>query len=73
MIKIRLKEIAEEKELNLNYIILNSGVSTGTVRNYWHNDTQRVDLDVLDRLCKLLDAHPSEFFDYDDTESEPDS
>lgn len=54
MINIRLKEAAESQGRNLNYIVLHSGVSTGTVRSYWHNKARRVDLDVVERICDLL-------------------
>lgn len=60
MVKLFLKEVATAKGHNLNYVILNSGVSIGTVRSYWHGKVERVDLDVIDRLCSLLDVDPGD-------------
>jgi DNA-binding Xre family transcriptional regulator len=60
MIEIRLKEVTEAKGHKLNYLVLHSGVSIGTVRNYWHNKAGRVDLDVLNRFCELLDVEPGD-------------
>lgn len=60
MVNIYLREVAEAKGHNLNYIVLHSGVSTGTVRSYWHNTARRIDLDVIDRLCALLDVEPGD-------------
>ncbi len=60
MIKLFLREVAESQGHNLNYVILNSGVSIGTVRAYWHNKASRVDLDVIDRLCDLLNVAPGD-------------
>lgn len=57
-IELNLKDIAEGQGHNLNYLILNSGVSVGTVRNYWYNKVRRVDLDVLERFCVLLNVQP---------------
>lgn len=71
MIEIRLREVAEAKGHNLNYLILHSGVSVGTVRNYWHKKSNRIDLDVLDRFCRTLNVGPGDLLVkvYDSTES----
>lgn len=60
MVTVVLREISESKGHNLNYLVLNSGVSIGTVRSYWHKKAQRVDLDVIDRFCELLDVEPGD-------------
>lgn len=60
MVTINLKEVAESKGYRLNHLVLHSGVSIGTVRSYWHKKAHRVDLDVIDRLCELLDVEPGD-------------
>ena len=58
MIQVRLREIAEGKGLNMSQVQIGAGVSMGSVRRYWYNDTGIIYLDVLDALCEFLDVKP---------------
>lgn len=58
MIQLRLREIAESKNVNKSQLSLRAQVGLGVVRRYWDSDTTSVDLRVLDMLCAALDCQP---------------
>lgn len=60
MIVIRLKELAEAKNLNMSQVQRRADITMGLVRRYWRNDTTSVDLRAIDRLCALLDCEPGD-------------
>lgn len=71
VVRLRLKEVAEEKGLNISQVQLGAGVSMGVARRYWYDDTDAVYLDVLDRLCDYLEVEPGELLErVESTESE---
>jgi DNA-binding Xre family transcriptional regulator len=67
MIQLRLQEVAEAKGLNISQVQIGSGLSMGTVRRYWYNETRAVYLDALDALCKFLKVKPGDLFDVERT------
>ena len=58
MIQLRLREIAESKNVNKSQLSLRAQVGLGVVRRYWDSDTTSVDLRVLDMLCAALECQP---------------
>jgi hypothetical protein len=54
MITIRLKEIAEQRRLNLSQVQRGAQLDMGLVRRYWHNQTTSVDLRALERIVDFL-------------------
>ncbi len=60
MARLRLKELAEERGLNMSQLQRRSGLTMGMVRRYWLNETGEVSLEALDRLAALLDVNPGE-------------
>ena len=67
-VKLRLREIAEEKGLTLSYVQRKSELTMGMVRRYWHNQTSSVKLDALGSLASLLDVNPKDLIGEDDSE-----
>lgn len=60
MIVIRLKELAEAKDLNMSQVQRRADITLGLVRRYWRNDTTSVDLRALDKLCVVLECEPGD-------------
>lgn len=56
MITIRLKEIAEQRQLNLSQVQRGAQLDMGLVRRYWHNQTTSVDLRALDKIIGFLNS-----------------
>lgn len=60
MITIRLRELAEAKQMNKSQVQRRTGLTLGVVRRYWNSDTTSVDLRAIDKLCDLLDCQPGD-------------
>ena len=59
-VRLKLKEIAEEKGYNLSQLQRKSGLTMGMVRRYWYNKTCQVTLEALGILAHLLGVTPGE-------------
>ena len=66
MIKVRVREVAEQKGLNLSQLQRKCDTPMGSVRRYWYaavggkekgKPLRSVDLDVLERLAKALEVN----------------
>ncbi len=69
MARLRLRELAEERGLNMSQVQRRSGLTMGAVRRYWYNTQDGkidgpplalVSLDALEKLASLLHVHPGE-------------
>lgn len=63
-IRIRLKEILEEKGISLNQLSFRTEMQRSQLRNYRDNKIQRMDIDILIRLCYVLDCDLHELIKY---------
>lgn len=55
-LKIRLKELLEEKGLNRYQLSLKAAMNWKQVERYYNNDITRLDTFVLCKLCTVLDC-----------------
>ncbi len=49
-----------EKRITATEISEKTGITRGTIRRLYHETAQRVDLDVLDKLCVYFDCEPGD-------------
>jgi DNA-binding Xre family transcriptional regulator len=63
MVIIRLKEIAESKNIKMTQLQKRTGLDVGVVRRYWRNETRSVDLQFLDKLCDFLNVTPGDLIE----------
>lgn len=63
MVKLRIKELAEQRNLNQARLAEKSGVTPQLVNRYWNYPMQRVDLDALAKIAQALEVNFSELFD----------
>lgn len=54
MLRLRVKELADERGLNRNQLQLKSGVTLPLLTRYWNNETRAVTLDALERIARAL-------------------
>lgn len=54
MIKCHLSRILGEKKLKISDVSRDTGINRGTLTRLYHETAERIDLDVLDQLCKYL-------------------
>ncbi len=58
MIRIRLKEVAEEKGLSMTKLSQRSEVSYNTVKSLFRDPYRPISTEVLERLAKALGVSP---------------
>lgn len=60
MTRLRLRELAQARGLNISQVQRQTGLTMGQVQRYWYNDTTLVALDALGVLARLLNVTPGE-------------
>ena len=63
-IKITLDTYLEEREISRYKIIKNCNVSQTQLNRYYRNQIERIDLDVLARICDYLQCEISDLLKY---------
>lgn len=69
-IRITLKEVMEERAISMNQLSFRAEMQRTQLRNYRDNKVQRVDIDILRRLCYVLECSLSELIRYVPSSSE---
>ena len=63
-IRIRLAEIMLEKDISLNQLSFRTEMQRTQLRNYRDNKIQRLDIDILKRLCYVLECDLHDLIEY---------
>ena len=63
MIRLRVREIAEAKGLNMAQLARKADVDVRTVRRIYREPTSEISTIVLDKLATALDVKPSDLID----------
>lgn len=66
MIRIRLQDLLNEKQKTLYWLRKQTGVSYPTLLRYAHNRVRKVDLDVLEKICAVLECELVEVLEMTD-------
>lgn len=53
---VDIKTIMEEKGISQNILAKITDLSINTIRNYYHSNIKRIDLDVVSRIAKALEC-----------------
>ncbi len=56
----RIKEIRKRKGISVDEVAEKLGVSVSTVYRYENSSITKIPIDVIDKLCKILDTTTSE-------------
>ncbi|MBZ2170263.1 helix-turn-helix domain-containing protein [Marinobacter sp. F4216] len=64
MIKCHLSRLMGEKKLKIVDVARETGVNRGTITRLYHETASRVELDVIEALCRYLDCEVGELFEY---------
>ncbi len=56
MLRLRVKEVAEAKNLNQSQLQIKAGVNMGLLRRYWHNDTREIRFELLEKIANALEV-----------------
>ncbi|MEW8086485.1 MAG: helix-turn-helix transcriptional regulator [Candidatus Thiodiazotropha endolucinida] len=66
MIKCHLSRIMGEKRLKIADVAKDTGINRGTLTRIYHETAQRLELDVLDKLCRYFECQVSDLFEWVD-------
>jgi putative transcriptional regulator len=59
-IRLAVRELAEQRGMNIRQLSEKVGVSYDTALDFWHGRQRRVDLGVLVKLCMVLQCKPGD-------------
>ena len=63
-IRLRLDKILEERKISLSQLSFRAEMQRTQLRNYRDNKIQRLDIDILKRLCYVLDCTLDDLIEY---------
>lgn len=66
LVRLRIKELADAKDLKQYQLAERSGVTPQLMSHYWNNKMQRVSLEHLGMIAKVLGVKPGELITSDD-------
>ena len=67
-IQINLKRILDEQCMSRNELATSIGVNFDVTNRWYNNNTSRIDLDVLARVCFVLNCRPEDLITYNISE-----
>ena len=63
-IRIHLAEIMQAKNVSMNQLSFRTEMQRTQLRNYRDNKIQRLDIDILKRLCYVLECNLHDLIEY---------
>ena len=60
-IQLRLKEIMDKKKITRNYLARATNTRFEVINKWYNNEVEKMDLDILARICYVLDCKPRLF------------
>lgn len=64
-IKINLKEIMDSKGISRNALARAINTRFEVIDKWYHGNIEKMDTDILARICYVLDCSPSEIITYE--------
>ena len=64
MIKCHLSRIMGERKLKISDLSRDTGINRGTLTRLYHETAERVDIEVMDGLCKYFNCQLGDLFEY---------
>ncbi|WP_309045659.1 helix-turn-helix domain-containing protein [Marinobacter sediminicola] len=68
MIKCHLSKLMGEKKVKIVDVARDTGVNRGTITRLYHETASRVELDVIEALCRYLECDVGDLFELVDSE-----
>ncbi|MEL0628432.1 helix-turn-helix transcriptional regulator [Psychromonas aquatilis] len=63
MLKCHLSKIMGEKRLKMSDVSRDTGINPGTIRRMFNETATRVELNVVETLCKYLEVEVGELYE----------
>ena len=64
MIKCHLSRLLGERKLKITDLARDTGINRGTITRLYHETASRVELEVVDELCRYFSCEVGELFEY---------
>lgn len=64
MIKSHLSRLLGERRLKISDVSRDTGIDRGTITRIYHETAERIELDVLSRLCAYLGCSVSDLLEF---------
>lgn len=64
MIKCHLSRLLGERKLKITDLARDTGINRGTITRLYHETASRVELEVIDELCRYFGCEVGELFEY---------
>ena len=64
MVKIHLSRVMGERRLKISDVARDTGINRGTITRMYHETIQRIELDVLDKLCAYLECKVEDLLEW---------
>ena len=65
-ISLHLKEIMDSKKITRNYLARVSNTRFEVINKWYNNEVERMDLDILARICYVLECSPADIIKYEE-------
>ncbi len=69
-IRSKLSTLMGTKRYNIQDVYEKTGLARSTIANLYHDKTQRIDYDTLDKLCKLFECSVGDLIEFCDKDNE---
>ena len=63
MARLRINELLEERGMTAYRLAKDTGITHSTIGKLRHNQAVEIRLDVIDRLCGVLECEPSDLIE----------
>ena len=63
-IEIHLKDLLDSKGITRNYLAKAANTRFEVINKWYNNNVEKLDLDVLARICYVLDCSPDKIIKY---------
>lgn len=63
-IRIKLKEVMKDKNINKNKLSVLTGIKFDTIQKYYNDEVYRIDIDVLAKFCCALECKVQDIVEY---------
>ena len=64
-INIKLKQIMDTKNITRNRLASASNTRFEVINKWYNNEVEKMDLDILARICYVLECSPSDIITYE--------
>lgn len=69
MIRLKLSALMGERKLRISDVMRDTGISRNALTRIYREEVDRLDLEILEKLCRYLDVEISDMLQLEDDEA----